>query len=106
VLPETGSGDIARAGWREGGLDDADVRILAQAGPIPSDIFVAHRSVSPALVSQLQAAFVDARPRAVHEAAKTLVHADAFLRPTSEHLSLLRGLLAGIEAEASPRRRA
>ncbi len=98
---ETGSGAIARAGWREAGVDDADLHFIHQAGPIPSDVFAVHSSVSKAQVTVMQTALIDARVRAVYESAKALVHADAFEKPTEEHLSLLRGLLATIEAPPS-----
>jgi len=98
---ETGSGVIARAGWREAGLQNDDVQIIHQAGPIPSDIFAVHSSVSRAHVALMQGVLIDARNHAVHEAAKALVHADGFERPTDDHLALLRGLLATIEVPKS-----
>lgn len=98
---ETGSRELARAGWREGGLDDDQVHIVAQAGPIPSDIFAVHSSVPKSQIAALQAALIDARPRALHVAAKELVHADGFVRPTEDHVASLKELLATME-NASP----
>jgi phosphonate transport system substrate-binding protein len=94
---ETGTGAIARAGWGEAGISNDDIHILHQAGPIPSDVFAVHSSVSRAHIAIMQHAMIDARVRAVHEAAKALVHADGFERPTEDHLALLRGLLATID---------
>jgi ABC-type phosphate/phosphonate transport system substrate-binding protein len=97
---ETGSRDIARAGWREGGLSDDQVHIVAQAGPIPSDIFAVHSSVPRSQIAALQAALIDARPRAMHVAAKELVHADGFVRPTEDHIAALKELLSAMENAA------
>lgn len=98
----SGTVEIARSGFKDhGGLRDEDVRLLAHAGPIPSDIVAAHRSMSPRHVSLLQGALCDARPLAVHEAAKVLVHADGFVRPTHEHRDGLALLLRTIDEPAS-----
>jgi phosphonate transport system substrate-binding protein len=98
----SGTVEIARSGFKDhGGLRDEDVRLLAHAGPIPSDIVACHRAVPASLVQQLQSALVDARPAAVHEAAKTLVHADGFVRPTNEHREMLAVLLAVVDRPGS-----
>lgn len=90
----SGTVEIARSGFKDhGGVRDDDVRLLAHAGPIPSDVVAVHRNVPPKMVSMIQAALVEARPLAVHEAAKALVHADGFVRPTQEHRDMLGALL-------------
>jgi phosphonate transport system substrate-binding protein len=92
----SGSDEIDRAGWREGGLDDRDVQVLAHAGPIPSDVLALHPTLA-SVRALLQTALVDARPASVHLAAKALLHADGFARPTEAHLLMLRTLLASVE---------
>lgn len=93
----SGSDEIDRAGWREGSLEDGQVRVLAHAGPIPSDILAVHPQLSSALPA-IQVALVDARPAVAHNAAKLLLHADGFARPTEGHMHLLKGLLSSVEA--------
>lgn len=104
----SGTVEIARSGFKDhGGLRDDDVRLLAHAGPIPADVVAGHRSLPPRMLSALQAALVEARPLAVHEAAKLLVHADGFVRPTQDHREMLTTLLDMVDRPATippPRR--
>lgn len=94
----SGTVEIARSGFKDhGGVRDDAIHLVAQAGPIPSDVVAAHRSVPSRWLSAIQSALVDARPAAVHEAAKALVHADGFVRPTQEHREMLATLLAVVE---------
>jgi phosphonate transport system substrate-binding protein len=80
-----------------------DVRILAQAGPIPSDAFAAHRSVSPIALAKLDMALVGARQASLFEAAKTLMFADSFHRPDGEYLRMLDALYDSVLSESAPR---
>jgi len=94
----SGTVEIARSGFKDhGGVRDDAIRLLAHAGPIPSDVVAAHKSVPARWVQLLQSALVDARPASVHEAAKALVHADGFVRPTQEHREMLAALLAVVD---------
>ncbi len=94
----SGTVEIARSGYKyEGGLRNADVRLLAQAGPIPADLLAAHKSVPDRVVNLLRAALVDARSTQVREAALALVHADAFVRPGAEYREMLIALLAAVD---------
>ena len=94
----SGTVEIARSGFKDhGGVRDDAIRLLAHAGPIPSDVVAAHRSLAPRWIHVLQTAIVDARPTAVHEAAKLLVHADGFVRPTLEHRDMLNQLLEKVD---------
>ncbi len=94
----SGTFEIARSGYSAvGGLSNDEIRILAHAGPIPSDIFAVQRSVPPSVVGLVQSALVDTRPLKVHELARGLAHADSFIRPTPEHLGMLRELLQLLE---------
>lgn len=95
----SGTVEIARSGFKDhGGLRDADVRLVAQAGPIPADMLAAHRSVPQRLVTALTGALVEARSPALHAAAKALVHADGFVRPTPDHREMLVNLLRVVDA--------
>lgn len=94
----SGTVEIARSGFKDhGGVRDDAIHLLAHAGPIPSDVVAAHKSVPARWVHLLQSALVDARPAAVHEAAKVLVHADGFVRPTQEHREMLATLLSVVD---------
>ncbi|GAC1352056.1 MAG: hypothetical protein NVSMB1_11140 [Polyangiales bacterium] len=93
-----GSLQVDRAGWREAGLADDGVMIIAKAGPIPSDIFAMHSSVSGAYLLDVQRALVDQESSAAHLLAKRLMEADGFVRPEPGHLKLLRTLLSNIDA--------
>ena len=94
---QSGTREIARAGWRDGGLADEDVHVVAHAGPIPSDVFVVHQSLPLALRKLAEASMVDARPALAHQLAKDLLHADSFLRATAEHVAMLEDLRAMVE---------
>jgi phosphonate transport system substrate-binding protein len=79
------------------------LRILAEAGPIPSDIFAVHRSVSPAALAKVQTALIGARPAQLFEAAKAMMFADAFARADNDHLRMLDSLYETVIAEGAPR---
>lgn len=98
----SGTVEIARSGFKDhGGVRDDSIKLLAHAGPIPADIVAAHRLVPTRWVQLVQAALVDARPAAVHVAAKELVHADGFVRPTQDHREMLGALLDAVDRPAS-----
>jgi phosphonate transport system substrate-binding protein len=89
--------EIARLPAGEG-LSPEDVRILAQAGPIPSDIFAVRTAVAPSTLLTVQSALVDARPAAVQTCASLLMHADGFVRPSDAHSKMIRELFAILDA--------
>lgn len=94
----SGTVEIARSGFKDhGGVRDDAIHLVAHAGPIPSDIVAAHKSLPARVLQLVQAALVDARPASVHETAKVLVHADGFVRPTQDHREMLAGLLSVVE---------
>lgn len=70
----------------------SDIHIVAQAGPIPSDIFAVHKSVPAPLLTKLQNALIGALPATLFEAAKAMMFADAFARPELEHVKMLENL--------------
>jgi phosphonate transport system substrate-binding protein len=92
-----GAVEIARLPPGEGLASDA-VRILAQAGPIPSDIFAVRTAVAPSTLATVQSALVDARPGEPHRHAKHLMHADGFARPTSAHTHMIEALYEILDA--------
>jgi phosphonate transport system substrate-binding protein len=100
----SGSVEIARSGYKEeGGLAHDAVRLLAHAGPIPSDIFAVHRSIAMGVIATVQHALVDARPANVHEAAKTMMHADSFARPSPLHVKMVEELFEILDTPPSKR---
>jgi phosphonate transport system substrate-binding protein len=75
------------------GLGAGDLRVLFEAGPIPSDV-IAVRGGAPAHVrSVLEAALLRGEPARLHVAARAYVEADAFATPTAEHRRLLASLV-------------
>ena len=92
-----GTTEIARAGWKDVPRAVGNVRILAHAGPIPSDFLAVHHAVEQQIYQRLQLALIDGHPPRVLALAKQLFGADAFAEPTNEHMAMLRGLLASVE---------
>ena len=80
-----------------------NMRIVAEAGPIPADMFAVHRSVSPVALQKIQTALVGARPVGFFEAAKAMMFADSFARADAEHLRMLESLYDTVLSESAPR---
>jgi phosphonate transport system substrate-binding protein len=96
--------EIGRTAYKGShGLVLDNVRIVAEAGPIPSDIFAAHRSVPAAAVVKLQTALVGALPANLYEAAKAMMFADSFARADGEHVRMLEVLYETVLGESAPR---
>lgn len=103
-----GSTEIARASWKSLTPSSA-IRVLAHAGPIPSDFLAVHHATTPEVFRTIQRALVGAppsrRPRGAAERARSrlvdlgrsLFGADGFAEPTQAHLAMLRGLLSAVE---------
>jgi phosphonate transport system substrate-binding protein len=91
-----GSGRVRRAGW-----GSANVKVLADAGPIPNDIIAARRGLSSLIVRMVQSALVDVQNAQLRNAARALLTADSFAVPALEHLEPLRVLLAGLREEGT-----
>jgi phosphonate transport system substrate-binding protein len=81
-----------RSGW-----GDREVHIVAQSGPIPSDIVAADKRVPRSMQQAVQAALVDGEHPALRRAAKALLCADGFVAPTAEILRPLQELLGGLK---------
>ncbi len=80
-----------------------NMRVVAEAGPVPSDLFAVHRDVPPVMLQKIETALVGARPVHVFEAAKAMMFADSFARPDGEHLRMLEKLYEAVLAENAPR---
>jgi phosphonate transport system substrate-binding protein len=80
-----------------------NMRIVAEAGPIPSDIFAVHRSISAVAQQKIQTALVGARPVNLFEAAKAMMFADSFARADGEHIRMLENLYDSVLADNPPR---
>jgi phosphonate transport system substrate-binding protein len=93
------SGGAQRAGWR-----DRDVRVLAMADSIPSDMLAARADLEPEIRGRLQDSLVGVEHPEVVKAATELFGAEAFRAPSQEHLDALTTILGELE-EAPPSRR-
>jgi phosphonate transport system substrate-binding protein len=81
------------AGW-----GTARVRILAHAGPIPSDVIAVSARMGHTLRTQLQRMLVYGQSAVVRQAASALFGAEGFQAPMLEHLRPLTSLLGGLES--------
>ena len=91
---DQGSMHFARSPYAgDAGLSAGELRVVFEAGPIPSDIFAVRRDVPPRVRSGIEAALMLAMPARVHAAARSLMHADGFAVPTQEHQRMLAGLI-------------
>jgi ABC-type phosphate/phosphonate transport system substrate-binding protein len=80
-----------------------NMRVVAEAGPIPSDMFAVHRSISPVVLQKIQTALIGARPVHFFEAAKAMMFADSFTRADGEHLRMLESLYDTVLSHEGPR---
>lgn len=97
----SGSVQMARSSYTNAlGMPLKNVHIIAQAGPIPSDIFAVHRQVPTAMLAKIQTALVGARPVNLFDAAKAMMFADAFARPDVDHLRMLETLYDMVVTDA------
>lgn len=91
--PATGA--VLRGGW-----GDLRVRVLAHAGPIPSDVLAIGTHVDEGLRAALLDALVRRPDAKVRAAAAALFAADSFLAPEPHHLGPLQALLADLDEHA------
>jgi phosphonate transport system substrate-binding protein len=89
------TGAPLRGGWR-----DLPVRVIAGAGPIPSDVLAIGTHLSEELRAALQDALVRRPDAKVRATAAALFAAESFLAPEPEHLAPLQGLLADLDEHA------
>ncbi len=89
---------ILRAGW-----GDARMRVIAHAGPIPSDVVSASTRLAAADARLVQDALLHGRHAALRAASLALLGADVFVTPVATHLRALALLLPRLEEHAQPR---
>ena len=89
---------ILRAGWGE-----ATVRVIAQAGPIPSDVMAASARLGAAEAQLVQDALVQGQHPALRAASMALTGAEIFAAPIPAHLQALALLLPRLDERAQPR---
>jgi phosphonate transport system substrate-binding protein len=75
------------------GLSAGELRVLFEAGPIPSDLFATRSGAPQRMRETLEAALLRGRPPRLLEAARTFIHADGFATPTPEHRRQLASLI-------------
>ncbi|MFO0757569.1 MAG: PhnD/SsuA/transferrin family substrate-binding protein [Byssovorax sp.] len=99
--PEAGGFDgprSARAGWGQ-----AKVRVLAHAGPIPSDVLAASARAPAEITGRVRDALVLGKNAALREAAAALFGTDTFLAPIPAHLRSLSALLPRLDEHGKAR---
>lgn len=88
----------ARAGWGQ-----AKVRVIAHAGPIPSDVLAASGRISGDAAARVRDVLLRRQHPALREAAAALFGTDTFLSPIPAHLRSLAALLPRLDEHAQPR---
>lgn len=88
-----GSVTPLQAGW-----DRAKVRVIAYAGPIPSDVIAVSARVPAAVKEQVQRALVYSQHAGFRQAAGALFGAEGFIASLPEHLRPLTTLLRELES--------
>lgn len=93
-----GAASPVNAGW-----GSAKVRVLAHAGPIPSDVIAVTTAMPADVRKGIQRALVFAQHAGLRQAAGALFGAEGFISPLPEHLRPLTTLLRELEtASESP----
>lgn len=89
---------ILRAGWGE-----AQVRVIAHAGPIPSDVVAASARLGVGEARVVQEALLGGRFAELRAASVALLGAEIFVAPVAAHLRGLGLLLPRLDEHAQPR---
>jgi phosphonate transport system substrate-binding protein len=92
--------DPRRSTPRRAGWGDAQVRMLATAGPIPADVLAATIRMPVSTIRTLQRALVAPPNEHMKRAAGALFSAEGFIEADSQHLEPLSSLLAHMEDRA------
>jgi phosphonate transport system substrate-binding protein len=93
---EDGVRRIARSPYAgDAGLTEAELHVVFEAGPIPSDIFAVRADCLPFVRDALADALLRRKSERLHAAARAFMLADGFAAPTPEHGRMLEGLLWG-----------
>jgi phosphate/phosphite/phosphonate ABC transporter binding protein len=91
---EQGVVRIARSPYAgDEGLTARELRVIFEAGPIPSDLLAVRTGVPWSVRAMLAEALLRGRPERLHAAARAFMHADGFAAPTAEHARMLDALL-------------
>jgi phosphonate transport system substrate-binding protein len=85
---DTKSSPVSRAAW-----GNAQVRVLALAGPIPADVFAASIRMPARMIRSVQRALCSGKSPALRRATEELFSAEGFLEARAEHLDPLSRLL-------------
>jgi phosphonate transport system substrate-binding protein len=85
---QNGAKQPVTAGWVEAGAKNEDVRALATAGPIPSDVIAMSTKLDTDKADQITAAMRELGP-----SIKVLLNADSFEKPEESHFDELRKLV-------------
>jgi phosphonate transport system substrate-binding protein len=94
---EPGKDEPTASGWQDSGVANADVRILAIAGPIPSDVIALSTGLDEERSAKIVAALQE-----MGEPVRQLLNADGFDRPELSHFDQLRDLVEAARRSASP----
>ncbi len=89
------TGGVLRSGWR-----DFDMRVIAHAGPIPSDLLAIGTHVPEATRDAIQKLLVRGTDPAVRSTANALFTAESFLATEPAHLAPLQSLLKDLDEHA------
>jgi phosphonate transport system substrate-binding protein len=93
---ERGTRRFARSAYAgDDGLGQDQLRVLFEAGPIPSDLFAVRRGAPPPVRAALAAGLLGRRPARLFAAACAFLHTDGFALPTPDHARMLAALLDG-----------
>ena len=84
-----GQPEPVSAGWSEAHAKNEDVKILATAGPIPSDVIAFSTKLEPDTATSITGAMQELGP-----SIKLLLNADSFEQPEASHFEDLRKLVS------------
>lgn len=87
-----------RAAW-----GDAQVRVLAHAGPIPADVIARSRRLDDKAQRRIESALVSGQSPRLRDSARVLFGAEGFALPRPGHLDTVAALLPRLEGHATPR---
>ncbi|MFO0568449.1 MAG: PhnD/SsuA/transferrin family substrate-binding protein [Polyangiaceae bacterium] len=81
-------GALVNPGW-----GDADVELVFEHGPVPSDVLAASLDLEPELVERIRSVLLDESDRELAPAARELFEAEGFVRVSDDHFAPLAALV-------------